>query len=111
MAAPSFLSDCNALDDVATCGHIGAIMKSVSIRDAKNRLTELAREVEEGETIVVTRSGRPVFDLVPHKKQGGLNLAAGKTYLRSKGIKNPVPYIAEDFDEPLPEDFLLRRLS
>src|SRR5215471_2258442 len=88
-----------------------AIMKSVSIRDAKNRLTELAREVEEGETIVVTRSGRPVFDLVPHKKQGGLNLAAGKTYLRSKGIRNPIPYIAEDFDEALPEDFLLRRLS
>lgn len=83
-------------------------MKSVSIRDAKNRLTELAREVEEGETIVVTRSGRPVLDLVPHKKHGGLNLAAGKAYLRSKGIKNPVPYIAEDFDAPLPEDFLLR---
>ena len=66
---------------------------------------------KRAETIVVTRNERPVFDLVPHKKQGGLNLAAGKAYLRSKGLKNPVPYIAEDFDEPLPEDFLLRRLS
>ena len=36
-------------------------MKTVSIRDAKNRLTELAREVEEGETVVVTRNGRPVL--------------------------------------------------
>ena len=61
-------------------------MKIVSIRDAKKRLTELAREVEGGETIVVTRNGRPVFDLVPHQKRGGLNLEAGQAYLRSKGI-------------------------
>lgn len=85
-------------------------MKTVSIREAKNRLTELARAVEEGETIVVTRNGRPVFDLVPHKKRGGLDLAAGEAFLRSRGIDNPVPFIAEDFDAPLPEDFLLRPL-
>jgi prevent-host-death family protein len=85
-------------------------MKTVSIRDAKNRLTELAREVEEGEVIVVTRNGRPVFDLVPHRKRGGLDLEAGRAYLRERGITNPVPFIAEDFDEQLPEDFLLRPL-
>jgi len=85
-------------------------VKTVSIREAKNRLTELARKVEEGETIVVTRNGRPILNLVPHKERGGLNLAAGEAYLRSKGIKHPVPFIAEDFDDPLPEDFLLRRL-
>ena len=85
-------------------------MKTVSIRDAKNRLTELARVVEEGETIIVTRNGRPVFDFVPHKKQGGLNFAAGEAYLRSKKIKHPVPFIADDFDVPLAEDFLLRPL-
>ncbi|TCU17218.1 prevent-host-death family protein [Rhizobium sullae] len=94
---------------MAACGYIWR-MKTVSIRDAKNRLTELAREVEEGETIVVTRNGRPVFDLVPHKPRGGLNLEAGQAYLRSKGITNPVPFIADDFDDPLPEDFLLRPL-
>ena len=85
-------------------------MKTVSIRDAKNRLTELAREVEQGAVVVVTRNGRPVFDLVPHRRTGGLNLAAGEAYLRSKGIEYPVPFIADDFDEPLPEDFLLRPL-
>jgi prevent-host-death family protein len=85
-------------------------MKTVSIRDAKNRLTELARVVEEGETIIVTRNGRPVFDLVPHKKRGGVNFAAGEAYLRSKGIKNPVPFIVDDFDAPLAENSLLRPL-
>lgn len=85
-------------------------MKTVSIRDAKNRLTELAREVERGATIVVTRNGRPVFDLVPHRKRGGLDFAAGEAYLRSKGITNPAPFIADDFDAPLPEDVLLHPL-
>jgi prevent-host-death family protein len=85
-------------------------MKTVSIRDAKNRLTELAREVEEGTTIVVTRNGRPILDLVPHKKRGGLNLEAGEAFLRSRGIKAPVPSIADDFDDPLPDDFLVRPL-
>lgn len=85
-------------------------MKTVSIRDAKNRLTELAREVENGETIVVTRNGRPVFDLVPHRRQGGLNLQAARDYLESRGYTNPIPYIADDFDDPLPEDFLIRPL-
>ncbi len=85
-------------------------MKTVSIRDAKNRLTEFARVVEKGETIVVTRNGRPIFDLVPHKQRGGLDLAAGEAYLRSKGIENPAPFIADDFDAPLPEDILLRPL-
>jgi prevent-host-death family protein len=43
-------------------------MKTVTITEAKNRLTKLAREIEAGEMIVVTRNGRPVFDLVPHRK-------------------------------------------
>ena len=38
-------------------------MKTVTLREAKNRLTELAREVGRGETTVVTRNGAPVFEL------------------------------------------------
>lgn len=85
-------------------------MKTVSIKEAKNRLTELARKVEKGETVTVTRNGKPVFDLVPHKQKGGVNLEAGREYLRKKGIKKLVTFVADDFDDPLPEDFLLRPL-
>ena len=85
-------------------------MKTVSIRDAKNRLTELAREVERGETVVVTRNGRPAFDLVPHRTGKGLRLEAIDEFKRKHRLKAIVPYIADDFDEPLPEDFLLRPL-
>ena len=85
-------------------------MKTVSIRDAKNRLLQLAREVERGETIVVTRNGRPVLDLVPHQPSKGLRLEAVDEFKRKYGIETIVTYIADDFDDPLPEDFLLRLL-
>jgi hypothetical protein len=44
------------------------------------------------------------------KRSGGLNLEAGKAYLRTKGIRNPVPFVADDFDAPLDDDVLLRPL-
>jgi len=85
-------------------------MRTVSIRDAKNRLTELARTVENGETIVVTRNGRPVLDLVPHKPHRGLRLEALTEFKKRNGIKRSVTSMPVDFDEPLPEDVLLKPL-
>ena len=43
---------------------IMAVM-DVSIADAKNQLTRLIRAVEGGETVVITRNGRPVAQLAP----------------------------------------------
>jgi len=37
----------------------------VSIAEAKNRLTELIRAVEDGETVVITRHGKPVAQIAP----------------------------------------------
>jgi prevent-host-death family protein len=85
-------------------------MSTVSVKEAKNRFTELGRRAEGGETIVVTRYGKPVFELHPHTRKGGLDMEAGQRYLESIGVTDPVPYIADDFDDPLPEDFLLRPL-
>jgi prevent-host-death family protein len=85
-------------------------MTTVSIKDAKNRLTQLARLVEKGETVVVTRNGKPVLDLVPHRPKGGLDLEAGRRFLRERGVARFFSHVAEDFDDPLPEDFLLRPL-
>ena len=36
-----------------------------SIADAKNRLRELIRAVEEGEKVVITRHGKPVAQITP----------------------------------------------
>ena len=92
-------------------------MTFISIKDAQTQLADLARRVREGETIVVTQDGEPVADLVPHKgeakragNKAGIDFEAGQAYLRSIGVTNPVPYTADDFDDPLPEDFLLQPL-
>lgn len=89
----------------------------VPLKDLENQFAELTARVEAGETVVVTRDGRPVFDWTPHKApgdapktRGGIDLEAGRRFLLEHGITNPVPYIAEDFDDPLPEDFLIRPL-
>ncbi len=82
-----------------------------SIRDAKNRLNELARSVANGETFVVTRNGVPVLDLVPHKPRRGLRLVALTEFKKRSGIKRIVTSISADFDEPLPEDVLLKPLT
>jgi prevent-host-death family protein len=37
----------------------------VSIAEAKNRLPELIRAVEEGEKVVITRHGKPVAQIAP----------------------------------------------
>jgi prevent-host-death family protein len=86
-------------------------MTTVSIKDAKNRLTEIARQVEAtGEAVTITRNGKPILDLVPHRQKGGVNVAAGRAFLRKRGVKKFFTRVADDFDEPLPEDFLLRAL-
>lgn len=84
---------------------------NISIKEAKNRFSELVRRAEAGERIVITRDGKPVADVVVHEqKKGGLNMEAMRDYKRQHGIGRLVAYVPEDFDAPLPEDFLLRPL-
>lgn len=94
-------------------------MKTVSLQEATRDLEALADAVERGEVVTVTRDGKPVLDLVPHAaaeagetklKKRGIDWEAMQAHLRSIGVEDAVPYIADDFDDPLPEDFLLRPL-
>ena len=89
---------------VARGGYISP-MTTVSIRKAKNRLTELARRVERGETVVVTRNRRPVLDLVPHQPRTGLDLRAVDRFKAKYGIAQIVPGISPDFDGTWPRTF------
>lgn len=51
-------------------------MKAVSIADAKNRLTELLYEAEEGQPVQVTRRGQPVAVLLSEAEYARLRAAA-----------------------------------
>lgn len=87
-------------------------MDSVALDTADLDLADLVSRVERGEHIVLTREGTPVADLVPRPPSPvkRVDLAAGAAYLRARGIEKPFPFVADDFDAPLPEDFLLRPL-
>jgi prevent-host-death family protein len=93
-------------DAVATGGYIKA-MKHVSIKQAKDTFPALVREVEGGARIVITRNGKPVAEVVPHQERGGTNWDALEAWKKDRGVAKLVTYISPDFDDPLPEDFLI----
>ena len=69
----------------------------VNIYAAKTHLSRLIDQVNAGEEIVITRHGRPVARLVP----------AGAAQPRKPGLlEGKGCWIAEDFDDPLPDDLL-----
>ncbi len=95
---------------MATGSYLGRV--NISIKDAKNKFSELVRRAEAGETVVITRDGEPVADLVIHKKKPkGINWEGLREYKRKHGIGRVVEYIPADFDDPLPEDFLITPIT
>ena len=94
------------IDIVATSGYSNSMQ--IGVKEAKNQFTEILRKVEAGEVVTITRDGTPVVDLVKHiPKKGGINWAGLAAYKKSKGIDKFVSWISPDFDDPLPEDFLI----
>jgi|GEM_PF-570223 len=83
---------------------------TVTVSNARRRLGALARLIEAGETVIVTSNGQRIFDILPHSTRGGINREAIEELKRRHGVERLVTYIADDFDEPLPEDFFLQPL-
>src|SRR5581483_9236117 len=57
----------------------------ISIAEAKNRLTELIRAVEQGENVVITRHGKPVAQLAPApaaRRQVRFDAMRGRIHLK-----------------------------
>jgi len=65
-------------------------MKSVGLRELKNRLSEYVREVRSGEGVLVTDRGAVVAELVP-RGQGGdrQDVASGLAALARRGQVTP----------------------
>ena len=70
--------------------------EQVNMHEAKIHLSQLVHLVEEGGEVVISRAGRPVARLVP--------LEAATQ--RRLGLHNGEITIHEDFDDPMPEEFL-----
>ena len=79
----------------------------VSVADAKNKLPELIKAVEDGERVTICRRGVPVADLVrtsePARKKRSLGTLRGKIRILDPNWWKPMS------DEEV-EDFLSGRL-
>jgi len=72
-------------------------MRMVNIHAAKTHLSRLVAEVAAGEEIVIAKAGNPVARLLPFEP---------RREPRQPGLLQGKIWIADDFDEPLPEEIM-----
>jgi prevent-host-death family protein len=81
---------------------IMGIIVDVSIAEAKNRLPKLIRSVEAGETVVITRNGKPVAEIKPapaSRRKVRFDTMRGKIHLKP-GWDDPIDeeqFLSGDF--------------
>lgn len=62
-------------------------MREIALFDAKNRLSELVDRVLEGETIIITRRGKPVAQLIlPQAAGSRAQDAVAQLHAARKGV-------------------------
>ena len=72
-------------------------MASVSIEEARAKLSELIHELHPGDEVVITEGEQPVARILPATAQARTTRQLGT-------LRGTVKYLAPDFDAPL-EDF------
>ena len=73
--------------------------KTIDIREAQTRLSELLSLAQQGTEIILSRDNQPLARLVPFGSKLGQTRVAG---LHQGAIS-----ASDDFDAPLPDDFWL----
>ena len=69
----------------------------INIHEAKTHLSKLIKRVEAGESVTISRAGVPIADLVAHKQEPNV---------RPIGIGKGSFWISDDFDAPMPDEWL-----
>ena len=73
-------------------------MQNVSVHEAKTHLSRLLKQVQAGEEIIITSSGKPVAKLSAAPKLKKRILGD----LEHLAAQYPIP---ADFDEPMPDEW------
>lgn len=71
---------------------------TVNIFEAKTNLSKLIEFVEQGQDVVIARAGKPVARLT--------RLEPSRKRIQYGALKGKI-WIADDFDDPLPDDYLV----
>ncbi len=72
-------------------------MQTTNIHEAKTHFSKLLERVSKGEEIIIAKSGTPVARLIPF---------SSGTRKRQFGKDSGLFEVPEDFDAPLPDEFL-----
>ncbi len=72
-------------------------MPLVNIHAAKTHLSRLVERAAAGEEIIIAKNGKPLAKLVPYREEKPP---------RVLGSMRGQIWIADDFDDPLPDDLL-----
>ncbi len=77
--------------------YIGSVTVNVNIHEAKTHLSRLLERVAGGERVVISKAGKPIADLVPHR---AIDVAFG-------GLRGQLTYddAAFDIDPDIQEMF------
>ncbi|MGE3743051.1 MAG: type II toxin-antitoxin system Phd/YefM family antitoxin [Geminicoccaceae bacterium] len=72
-------------------------MATVNVRTAKAQFSRLLERVAQGEEVVIAKAGKPVARLIPFEPATGP---------RQPGTARGQGQVADDFDAPMPDEFL-----
>jgi prevent-host-death family protein len=72
-------------------------VKTYNVHAAKTHLSRLIEEAAAGEEVVIARAGKPVARLLPFEP---------RAEPRRPGLMKGKIWIADDFDDPLPEEIM-----
>lgn len=72
-------------------------MTLVNIHEAKTHFSKLITTVLEGNEVIVTKGGKPIVKIIPYTEEPAV---------RRGGQYKGIIQISEDFDAPLPEEYL-----
>jgi len=71
-------------------------MKTVNVRDVRNRFSDLEAWVEEGEKVEICKRGKPIAWLVPIPKENVLKLSKPDFASRRKAIWKQRVFTADE---------------
>lgn len=73
-------------------------MTAITIKDIQKNIDSFLQKVENGESLVIFRSGLPLAEIKPVKEK--------EKKLRPYGLCKGEIYISENFNDPLPDEIL-----
>lgn len=75
-------------------------MKTVNIYEAKTNLSKLLEKVQNGETVIIAKAGKPIADLTLHKPPENkikFGVATGKIHYKDDDLVGIDPEIMDMF--------------